>query len=97
LADVLTKIHAAELMIRNAAWLSDMGRPFRTETSMAKLFATELAGEAADIALQVHGGYGIFEEYEVSGLLGEAKVLQIVEGTSEIQRLIIARELMAED
>lgn len=93
LADVMTKTHAAELMIRNAAVLSDEGRPFRTETSMAKLFATELAGEAANIAVQVHGGYGVFEEYEVSGLLGEAKVLQIVEGTSEVQRLIIAREL----
>ena len=93
LADILVKIHAAELMLRNAASLSDAERPFRTETSMAKLLATELAGEAADIALQVHGGYGIFEDYEVSGLLGEAKVLQIVEGTSEVQRLIIAREL----
>lgn len=96
LADVMTKAHAAELMIRNAAMLSDEGRPFRTETSMAKLFATELAGEAADIAVQVHGGYGVFEDYEVSGLLGEAKVLQIVEGTSEVQRLIIARELEAQ-
>lgn len=96
LADVLTKIHAAELMIRNAAMLSDAGRPFRTETSMTKLFASELAGEAADIALQVHGGYGIFAEYEIAELMGEAKVLQIVEGTSEVQRLIIARELEAE-
>ncbi|MEP9352540.1 acyl-CoA dehydrogenase family protein [Xanthobacter sp. KR7-65] len=93
LADALTKIHAAELMVRNAAAISDAGRPFRTETSMTKLFASEMAGEIADIALQVHGGYGVFEEFEVSGLLGEAKVLQIVEGTSEVQRLIIAREL----
>ena len=93
LADAMTRIHAAELMIRNAACLADTGRSFRIETSMAKLFASELAGEIADLAVQVHGGYGIFEEYEVSGLLGEAKVLQIVEGTSEIQRLIIAREL----
>jgi alkylation response protein AidB-like acyl-CoA dehydrogenase len=93
LATVMTKAHAAELMIRNAATLTDAGRSFRTETSMTKLFATELASEAADIALQVHGGYGVFEDYEVSGLLGEAKVLQIVEGTSEVQRLIIAREL----
>jgi butyryl-CoA dehydrogenase len=93
LADIMTKAHAAELMVRNAAMLSDEGKPFRTETSMTKLFATELAGEAADIAVQVHGGYGVFEEYEVSGLLGEAKVLQIVEGTSEVQRLVIAREL----
>lgn len=93
LADAITRIHAAELMIRNAACLADAERPFRLETSMAKLFASELAGEVADLALQVHGGYGIFEEYEVSGLLGEAKVLQIVEGTSEVQRLVIAREL----
>ncbi|TAI67949.1 acyl-CoA dehydrogenase family protein [Bradyrhizobium sp. Leo170] len=95
LADALTKIHAAELMIRNAACLADADRPFRLETSMAKLFATEMADEVADIALQVHGGYGAFEEYEVSGLLGEARVLRILEGTSEIQRLVIARELMA--
>lgn len=97
MADVLTKIHAAELMVRNAAILSDAGRPFRTETSMTKLFASELAGEAANIALQVHGGYGVFTEYEIAELMGEAKVLQIVEGTSEVQRLIIARELEAED
>ena len=95
LADALTKIHAAELMLRNAACLADAERPFRLETSMAKLFATEMASEVADIALQVHGGYGAFEEYEVSGLLGEARVLRILEGTSEIQRLVIARELMA--
>lgn len=95
LADALTKIHATELMIRNAACLADAGRPFRLETSMAKLFATEMASEAADVALQVHGGYGVFEEYDVSGLLGEARVLRILEGTSEIQRLVIARELLA--
>lgn len=93
LADVLTKIHAAELMVRNAAALTDMGRPFRTETSMVKLFASELASEAADVALQVFGGYGAFEDFEVSGLIGEARVLRLVEGTSEVQRLIIAREL----
>jgi alkylation response protein AidB-like acyl-CoA dehydrogenase len=95
LADMLTKMHAAELMIRNAATLSDAERPFRTETSMAKLFASELASEAADAAVQVHGGYGVFEDFEVSGLIGEARVLRLVEGTSEVQRLIIARELVA--
>lgn len=95
LADSLTNIHAAELMIRNASCLADADRPFRLETSMTKLFATEMAGQAADIALQVHGGYGAFEEYEVSSLPGEARVLRILEGTSEIQRLVIARELSA--
>lgn len=94
-ADVMTKIHAAELMIRNAACLADAERPFRSETSMAKLFASELATEAVDLAVQIHGGYGVFDEFEISGLWGEAKVLQIVEGTSEVQRMVIARELMA--
>ena len=60
---------------------------------MVKLFASEMAIEAANLAIQVHGGYGVFHEYEVSGLLGEAKVLSLVEGTSEIQRMVIAREL----
>lgn len=95
LADAMTKIHASELMLRNAACLSDAGRPCRLETSMSKLFATEMASEVADIALQVHGGYGAFEDYEVSGLPGEARVLRILEGTSEVQRVIIARELTA--
>ncbi len=95
LADVLMKIHAGELMVRHSATLSDANRQFRTETSMVKLFCSELASEAANIAVQVHGGYGIFEEFEVSGLLGEAKVLQIVEGTNEVQRLVIARDLTA--
>ena len=94
-ADVMTKIHAAELMIRNAACLADAERPFRLETSMAKLFASELAAEAVDLAVQIHGGYGVFEEFEISALWGEAKVLQIVEGTSEIQRIIIARDLVS--
>jgi len=95
LADILTEIHAAELMIANAARMVDEGRPFRTETSMAKLFASQLAVKAALQAIQVHGGYGVFDEYPVSGLLGEAKVLEIVEGTSEMQRMVIARELLS--
>jgi short-chain 2-methylacyl-CoA dehydrogenase len=81
-------------MIRDAAKLIDLGQPFKGETSMTKLFATEMAVEAATLAIQVHGGYGVFEEYDVSGLLGEAKVLTLVEGTSEIQRLVIARDLL---
>lgn len=94
LADILTKIYATELMVRHCAHLIDEGRPFRNETSKAKLFASEMAIEAALKAIQVHGAYGIFDEYPVSGLLGEAKVLEIAEGTSEIQRLVIARELL---
>jgi short-chain 2-methylacyl-CoA dehydrogenase len=94
LADILTKCYAAELMIQDAAQLVDQERRFKGQTSMVKLFATEMAVEAATLAIQVHGGYGVFEDYEVSGLLGEAKVLTLVEGTSEIQRLVIARDLL---
>jgi alkylation response protein AidB-like acyl-CoA dehydrogenase len=93
LADLMTKAYAAELMIHNAADLIDSEKPSRSETSKTKLFASELAVEAAILATQIHGGYGAFEEYEVSGLIGEAKVLTLVEGTSEIQRLVIARDL----
>ncbi len=95
MADILTEIHAAELMIAHAARLVDEGQPFRIETSMTKLFASQLAVKAALQAIQVHGGYGVFDEYPVAGLLGEAKVLEIVEGTSEMQRMVIARELLA--
>jgi short/branched chain acyl-CoA dehydrogenase len=94
LADIATEIHAAELMVANAARLVDEGLPFRTETSMVKLFASQLAVKAALQAIQVHGGYGVFDEYPVAGLLGEAKVLEIVEGTSEMQRMVIARSLL---
>jgi len=93
LADIMTKCYATELMIRDAATRIDLNQPSRRETSMTKLFASELAMEAAIVATQVHGGYGVFEEYEVSGLIGEAKALTLVEGTSEIQRLVIARDL----
>ncbi len=95
LADLATQLHAARLMTRHAASLADAGRPFRLEASMAKLFASEVAMAAAHRAIQVHGAYGVTHEYPVSWLLGEAKVLEIVEGTSEIQRLLIAR-LIAE-
>jgi short/branched chain acyl-CoA dehydrogenase len=94
LADLETKCYAAQLMIRDAAQRIDLEQPSRLQTSMAKLFASELAMEAANAAIQVHGGYGVFEEYDVSGLLGEAKVLSLVEGTSEIQRLVIARHFL---
>ena len=93
LADILTKCYAAELMIHDTAKLIDEGQPFRSETSMVKLFSSELAVEAANLGVQIHGGYGVFEDYDVSGLIGEAKVLTLVEGTSEIQRLVIARDL----
>jgi short-chain 2-methylacyl-CoA dehydrogenase len=94
LADIAVNTHAARLMLYQAAALKDEGRPFDQEASMAKLFATERAMEAAHQAIQIHGGYGIMSEYPVSRAFGDAKVLEIVEGTSEIQRMIISRALL---
>jgi len=95
LADMATHAHAARLMLYHAAQLKDLGKPFDQEASMAKLFATEKAMEAAHQAIQIHGGYGIMSEFAVSRAFGDAKVLEIVEGTSEIQRMIISRHLLA--
>jgi len=83
--------------MHKAAALCDAGRPFRIEASMAKLFATEAAFEAARQAIQIHGAYGVSLEYPVSWLLGEAKVLEIIEGTSEVQRLLLSRLLQISD
>lgn len=94
-ADMATHAHAARLMLYDAASRKDAGQPFNQQASMAKLFATERAMEAAHQAVQIHGGYGIMSEYAVSRAFGDAKVLEIVEGTSEIQRMIISRELLA--
>jgi short/branched chain acyl-CoA dehydrogenase len=93
LVDIAVAIEAARLLTLRAAFLADEGRPFRKEASMAKLFASEAAFAAAHDAIQVHGAYGVSREYPVSWLLGEAKVLEIVEGTSEIQRSLLARLL----
>ncbi|MHB1654229.1 MAG: acyl-CoA dehydrogenase family protein [Desulfitobacteriaceae bacterium] len=94
IADMATHSELARLMIYQAALLKGAGKPFDKEASMAKLFATEKAMEAAHQAIQIHGGYGIMSEYAVSRAFGDAKVLEIVEGTSEIQRLIISRMLL---
>jgi len=94
LADMATHAHAARLMLYDAAVAKDEGRPYDRQASMAKLFATEKAMEAAHQAVQIHGGNGIMAEYAVSRAFGDAKVLEIVEGTSEIQRMIISRDVM---
>jgi short-chain 2-methylacyl-CoA dehydrogenase len=94
-ADIATHAHAALLMLYDAAALKDVKADFNPQASMAKLFATERAMKAAHQALQIHGRYGIMSEYAVSRAFGDAKVLEIVEGTSEIQRMIISRELLA--
>jgi butyryl-CoA dehydrogenase len=97
LADLATRIDAARLLTWRAAALADAGRPFRAEASMAKLFGTEVGLRAAELAIQVHGAYGVSREYPVAKMLGDAKVLEIIEGTSEIQKLLLARLLGISD
>jgi butyryl-CoA dehydrogenase len=94
LADMATRIHAARLMTYHAAYLRQNGRPHKREASMAKLFASEAAMDATIDAVQLHGGYGYSREYPVERMMRDAKILEIGEGTSEIQRIVIARELM---
>lgn len=97
LADMATEIDAARLMVYRAADLKEKGQKFTKEASMAKLFASELAVRAALEAMQIHGGYGFMAEYPVERILRDSKITTLYEGTSEIQRLVIARELLRAD
>ncbi|MDQ3880952.1 MAG: acyl-CoA dehydrogenase [Chloroflexota bacterium] len=94
IADMATEIDAARLMVYRAAWLKDRGRPYTTEAAMAKLYASEVASRATNAAVQVHGGYGYITEYHVERYLRDAKLTEIGEGTSQIQRMVIARNLL---
>ena len=94
LADMATKIEASKLLVYHAAWLKDQGHYITKEAAMAKLFASETAMEVTTEAIQIHGGYGYVKEYDVERFFRDAKILEIGEGTSEIQRLIISRELL---
>jgi alkylation response protein AidB-like acyl-CoA dehydrogenase len=93
LADMRVAVDTARLAYQRAAWLRDAGRPFATEASIAKLYASEIAVTCAREAVQVHGAYGYTEEFPVARFYRDAKVLEIGEGTSEIQRMLIARDL----
>jgi short/branched chain acyl-CoA dehydrogenase len=93
IADMKVAVETARLATYRAAWLRDQGRPFTTEAAVAKLYASEVAVTAAREAVQVHGGYGYMEEFPVARYYRDAKVLEIGEGTSEIMRWIIARDL----
>jgi len=95
LADSATELDAARLLVRRAAWLKEMGRPYTREASMAKLYATEAAWRACDRAVQIHGGYGYTREFPVERLMRDVRVTRIYEGTSEIQRHVIARALLS--
>ncbi|HJS69251.1 MAG TPA: acyl-CoA dehydrogenase family protein, partial [Gaiellaceae bacterium] len=93
LADMATEIEAARGLVYKAAWLKDQDRPFAQEAAMAKLYTGELSKRVADKALQIHGGYGFMDEYAISRLYRDQKVLEIGEGTNEVQRMVIARHL----
>jgi alkylation response protein AidB-like acyl-CoA dehydrogenase len=96
LADMKTEIEAARLLVQRAARLADTERPFTKEASMAKLFASEAATRACNKAVQIHGGYGYTREFPVERYLRDAKLCEIGEGTSEIQRTIIGRQITKE-
>jgi alkylation response protein AidB-like acyl-CoA dehydrogenase len=94
LADMATEIEAARMLCLKAAWLKDQGLPYAQASSMAKLFASEVAMRTTVEAVQIHGGYGFVKEFHVERLMRDAKITQIYEGTSEIQRIVIAREIL---
>jgi alkylation response protein AidB-like acyl-CoA dehydrogenase len=93
LADMATEIEAGRQLVYKAAWLKDQGRPFAQEAAMAKLYTGELSHRVVNHALQIHGGYGFMDEYAISRLYRDQKVLEIGEGTNEVQRMVIAKHL----
>ncbi len=94
LADMATELEAARHMVYHAAWLAQNGHPYGPEAAMAKLFASELAMRATITAIQLHGGYGYTKDYPVERMMRDAKIGEIGEGTSEIQRMVIARHIL---
>jgi alkylation response protein AidB-like acyl-CoA dehydrogenase len=94
LADMATEIEAARLLCLKAAWLKDQGMDYNLASSMAKLYASEVAMKTTVEAVQVHGGYGYVKEYHVERLMRDAKITQIYEGTSEVQRVVISRSIL---
>jgi alkylation response protein AidB-like acyl-CoA dehydrogenase len=93
LADMATEIEAGRALVYKAAWLKDQGRPFAREAAMAKLYTGELSHRAASAALRIHGGFGYMEEAAISRFYRDQKILEIGEGTNEVQRMVIARHL----
>ena len=96
LSDLATEIEAGKQLVYHAAWLAQHRKPFSKEAAMAKLFCSELAMRATIKAVQIHGGYGYTKDYPVERMMRDAKVCEIGEGTSEIQRIVIARHLLKE-
>ena len=94
LADAATEIEAARLLVYRAAWLKQQGKPYSKEAAMAKLYASEMAERVCRNAIQIHGGYGYSREYPVERIYRDARLMTIGEGTSEIQRMVISRQLL---
>lgn len=94
LAEMATKIDAARLLVHQAAWLKDQQKDFVKAAAMAKLYASQIAQEVTTEAVQIHGGYGYVKEFHVERLMRDAKITQIYEGTTEIQKMVISRELL---
>jgi alkylation response protein AidB-like acyl-CoA dehydrogenase len=94
LADMATQIDAARLLVHQAAWLKDQGEDFVKAAAMAKLFASQVAQDVTTEAVQIHGGYGYVKEYHVERLMRDAKITQIYEGTTEIQKMVISRSIL---
>lgn len=95
LADMATEIEAARLLVYRSAWLKDVGKDYNMAGCMAKVFASETAMKTTTEAVQVHGGYGFVKEYHVERLMRDAKITQIYEGTSEVQRIVISRSVLS--
>ena len=94
LADMETKVHASRLLVYRASSLKDSGAPYTLEAAMAKLFAAESAMEVTTKAVQLHGGYGYTREYPIERMMRDAKITEIYEGTSEVQRMVIAASIL---
>jgi alkylation response protein AidB-like acyl-CoA dehydrogenase len=97
LSNMAMEIELARTMIYKAAWLKDEGRPYNKEAAIAKLYATEMAERVCYDAIQIHGGFGYSSEYHVERMYRDARLMTIGEGTSEIQRLVIARHVLASE
>jgi alkylation response protein AidB-like acyl-CoA dehydrogenase len=93
LVDMATEIEAARALVYKAAWEKDQGRDFARTAAMAKLYSGELSHRAANWSLQIHGGYGFMDEYAISRFYRDQKILEIGEGTNEVQRMVIAKHL----
>ena len=93
LANMATEIEAARNLLYKACWLRDRNKPFGREAAMAKLYCSELARRVSNEAVQIHGGYGLMKEYHVERFYRDSKILEIGEGTSEVQRIVISRHL----